>query len=185
MDLLEEKTLHTEKIFSGNVIALQVDDVELPNGEKSKREIVKHPGAVAIIPFSADGEMYLVEQYRKPLEKTIIEIPAGKMELGEDPLVTARRELEEETGFQSDDLTYLTSFYTSPGFADELLHIYVARDLRKMEQPLAQDADEFINLVKVTPDEAEQLIEQQLIHDAKTMYAMQYWKLQLLIEENE
>ncbi|MDT0003490.1 NUDIX hydrolase [Listeria cossartiae subsp. cayugensis] len=185
MDLLEEKTLHTEKIFSGNVIALQVDDVELPNGEKSKREIVKHPGAVAIIPFSADGEMYLVEQYRKPLEKTIIEIPAGKMELGEDPLVTARRELEEETGFQSDDLTYLTSFYTSPGFADELLHIYVARDLRKMEQPLAQDADEFINLVKVTPDEAEQLIEQQLIHDAKTMYAMQYWKMQLLIEENE
>ncbi|MBC1546868.1 NUDIX hydrolase [Listeria sp. FSL L7-1435] len=185
MDSLEEKTLHTEKIFSGNVIALQVDDVELPNGEKSKREIVKHPGAVAIIPFSADGGMYLVEQYRKPLEKTIIEIPAGKMELGEDPLVTARRELEEETGFQSADLTYLTSFYTSPGFANELLHIYVARDLRKMEQPLAQDADEFINLVKVTPDEAEQLIEQQLIHDAKTMYAMQYWKMQLLIEENE
>ncbi|MBC8932748.1 NUDIX hydrolase, partial [Escherichia coli] len=69
-----------------------------------------------------------------------IEIPAGKMEPGEDPLVTARRELEEETGFQSDDLTYLTSFYTSPGFANELLHIYVARDLRKMEQPLAQDA---------------------------------------------
>lgn len=99
--------------------------------------------------------------------------------------MTARRELEEETGFQSDDLTYLTSFYTSPGFANELLHIYVARDLRKMEQPLAQDADEFINLVKVTPEEAEQLIEQQFIHDAKTMYAMQYWKLQLLIEENE
>lgn len=173
------------RFFSGNIIELQVDDVELPNGEKSKREIVKHPGAVAIIPFSEDGGMYLVEQYRKPLEKTIIEIPAGKMEPGEDPLVTARRELEEETGFQSDDLTYLTSFYTSPGFANELLHIYVARDLRKMEQPLAQDADEFINLVKVTPEEAEQLIEQQFIHDAKTMYAMQYWKLQLLIEENE
>ncbi|EOT0345627.1 NUDIX hydrolase [Listeria monocytogenes] len=185
MDSLEEKTLHTEQIFSGNIIELQVDDVELPNGEKSKREIVKHPGAVAIIPFSEDGGMYLVEQYRKPLEKTIIEIPAGKMEPGEDPLVTARRELEEETGFQSDDLTYLTSFYISPGFANELLHIYVARDLRKMEQPLAQDADEFINLVKVTPEEAEQLIEQQFIHDAKTMYAMQYWKLQLLIEENE
>ncbi|EHC6479364.1 NUDIX hydrolase, partial [Listeria monocytogenes] len=98
MDSLEEKTLHTEQIFSGNIIELQVDDVELPNGEKSKREIVKHPGAVAIIPFSEDGGMYLVEQYRKPLEKTIIEIPAGKMESGEDPLVTARRELEEETG---------------------------------------------------------------------------------------
>lgn len=69
MDSLEEKTLHTEKIFSGNIIELQVDDVELPNGEKGKREIVKHPGAVAIIPFSADGRMYLVEQFRKPLEK--------------------------------------------------------------------------------------------------------------------
>ncbi|MBC2026549.1 NUDIX hydrolase [Listeria welshimeri] len=184
MDSLNEKTLHTEKIFSGNIIQLQVDDVELPNGEQSKREIVKHPGAVAIIPFSADGAMYLVEQFRKPLEKTIIEIPAGKIEQGEDPLITAKRELEEETGFQSDDLTYLTSFYTSPGFADELLHIYVAKDLRKIKQPLAQDADEFINLVKVTPEEANQLIEQQLILDAKTMYAMQYWKLQLLIEEN-
>ncbi|ECB9581141.1 NUDIX hydrolase [Listeria monocytogenes] len=185
MDSLEEKTLHTEKIFSGNIIELQVDDVELPNGEKGKREIVKHPGAVAIIPFSADGRMYLVEQFRKPLEKNIIEIPAGKMEPGEDPLVTAKRELEEETGFQSDDLTYLTSFYTSPGFANELLYIYVARDLRKMEHPLAQDADEFINLVKVTMEEAEQLIAQQCIHDAKTMYAIQYWKMQLLIEENE
>ncbi|MBC2260121.1 NUDIX hydrolase [Listeria sp. FSL L7-0091] len=185
MDSLEEKTIHTKKIFNGNIIELQVDDVELPNGEKSKREIVKHPGAVAIIPFSSDGGMYLVEQFRKPLEKTIIEIPAGKMEPGEHHSITARRELEEETGFQSDDLMYLTSFYTSPGFADELLHIYVARDLRKMEQPLAQDADEFINLVKVMPEEAEQLIEQQLIFDAKTMYAMQYWKLQLLIEEKD
>lgn len=185
MDSLEEKTLHTEKIFSGNIIELQVDDVELPNGEKGKREIVKHPGAVAIIPFLADGRMYLVEQFRKPLEKNIIEIPAGKMEPGEDPLVTAKRELEEETGFQSDDLTYLTSFYTSPGFANELLYIYVARDLRKMEHPLAQDEDEFINLVKVTLEEAEQLIAQQCIHDAKTMYAIQYWKMQLLIEENE
>lgn len=121
----------------------------------------------------------------KATRKNIIEIPAGKMEPGEDPLVTAKRELEEETGFQSDDLTYLTSFYTSPGFASELLYIYVARDLRKMEHPLAQDADEFINLVKVTLEEAEQLIAQQCIHDAKTMYAIQYWKMQLLIEENE
>ncbi|MBF2629728.1 NUDIX hydrolase [Listeria seeligeri] len=184
MDSLEEKTLHSEMLFKGNIIELQVDEVELPNGEHSKREIIKHPGAVAIIPFSADGSMYLVEQFRKPLEKTIIEIPAGKMEEGEEPIITAKRELEEETGFQSDDFTYLTSFYTSPGFANELLHIFVARDLRKVEKPLKQDADEFLNLVKVMPDEAEQLMQQQLIHDAKTMYAMEYWKLLLLMEEN-
>ncbi|AHI56480.1 NUDIX domain-containing protein [Listeria ivanovii] len=184
MDSLEEKTLHSETLFKGNIIQLQVDEVELPNGEHSKREIIKHPGAVAIIPFSADGAMYLVEQFRKPLEKTIIEIPAGKMEVGEEPIITAKRELEEETGFQSDNLTYLTSFYTSPGFANELLHIFVARDLHQVEKPLEQDPDEFINLVKVTPAEAEQLIQQQLIHDAKTMYAMAYWKLLLLMEEN-
>ncbi|AIS60365.1 NUDIX domain-containing protein [Listeria ivanovii] len=184
MDSLEEKTLHSETLFKGNIIQLQVDEVELPNGEHSKREIIKHPGAVAIIPFSADGAMYLVEQFRKPLEKTIIEIPAGKIEVEEEPLITAKRELEEETGFQSDDLTYLTSFYTSPGFANELLHIFVARDLHQVEKPLEKDPDEFINLVKVTPAEAEQLIQQQLIHDAKTMYAMEYWKLLLLMEEN-
>ncbi len=82
MDSLEEKTLHTEKIFSGNIIELQVDDVELPNGEKGKREIVKHPGAVAIIPFSADGRMYLVEQFRKPLEKTLSKFQLVKWSQG-------------------------------------------------------------------------------------------------------
>src|SRR5690625_1056115 len=94
MDKFREKTMHTEHIFSGTIIDVQVDDVLLPDGNKSKRELVKHPGAVSIIPMTADGKLVLVEQYRKPLERSIIELPAGKIEDAEAPEVTAIRELE-------------------------------------------------------------------------------------------
>ena len=100
MNKFEEKTIQSKPIFSGKVISLKVDDVTLPNGGVSKREIVNHPGAVAIIAITADKKMVLVEQYRKALERSIIEIPAGKLEPGEAPEVTARRELEEETGLK-------------------------------------------------------------------------------------
>ena len=99
MSRLEEKTLHTEKIFTGKVISLQVEDVELPNGNVSKREIIKHPGAVAILALTDDDKIVMVEQYRKALEKTIIEIPAGKLEHGEDPVTCAKRELETKYPF--------------------------------------------------------------------------------------
>ncbi|MBC2162917.1 NUDIX hydrolase [Listeria booriae] len=177
MDSLEEKTVKRETIFDGKIIKLVVDDVELPNGKLSKREIVKHPGAVAVIAITAENKMLMVEQYRKPLEKTIVEIPAGKIEPNEDPMLTAGRELEEETGFKTDELTHLVSFYTSPGFADELLHIYVAKDLKKQADPLQADEDEFVNIVEVDIDEALQLIEEKVICDAKTVYAVQYWQL--------
>src|SRR3954469_9522828 len=104
MSLLEEKTLSSEKIFSGRIISLQVDEVELPNGNQAKREIIKHPGAVAIIALTDENKVVMVEQYRKALERTIVEIPAGKLEKGEDPKYCARRELEEETGYESNSL---------------------------------------------------------------------------------
>ena len=109
--------------------------MELPDGNKAKRELIKHPGAVAIIPITKEGKLILVEQYRKALERTLIEIPAGKIEPGEAPEVTAVRELEEETGYGAKDFTYLQSFATSPGFADEVIHLYLARDLFKIENP--------------------------------------------------
>ena len=99
MSLLEEKTLSSEKLFSGKVISLQVDEVELPNGKKASREIIRHPGAVAIIAITDENKIVMVEQYRKALERNIVEIPAGKLEKGEEPAVCARRELEEETGY--------------------------------------------------------------------------------------
>src|SRR5690625_1900609 len=98
MDDLTEKTIYTEVIYNGKIITLQVDDVTLPDGKTAKREIVKHPGAVAIIPVTAEQKIVFVEQYRKPLERSLLEIPAGKIEQGENPEVTAIRELEEEIG---------------------------------------------------------------------------------------
>ena len=110
MDNLTEKTIKSEEIFSGRIISLHLQDVELPNGKQSKREIIKHPGAVAIIAVTDENKVVMVEQYRKALERTIVEIPAGKLEKGENPEYCARRELEEETGYECSSLELVTSF---------------------------------------------------------------------------
>ncbi|WP_459499604.1 NUDIX hydrolase [Bacillus sp. C1] len=178
MSNLAERTVATESIFDGKVIKVRIDDVVLPNGEMSKREIVNHPGAVAIIAVTDEGKIVLVEQYRKALEKEIVEIPAGKLEPGEKPEVTALRELEEETGYVCDKMEFITSFYTSPGFADEILYVYKATGLKKKENKAALDEDEFVELMEVSLEEAIELMNNQRIHDAKTMFAVQYLQLQ-------
>ncbi|MBR3120111.1 NUDIX hydrolase [Oceanobacillus profundus] len=174
MKKFEEKTIKSEEIFNGKIISLQVDDVTLPNGKTAKRELVKHPGAVAVIPITKDNKIIFVEQYRKPLEKSLIEIPAGKLDLNENPLAAAVRELEEETGYTTNDLSFVTSFYTSPGFADELVHIYVTDQLVKMENPPKGDDDEFVEVLELTLDEAKEYVVEERIHDAKTNYAILY-----------
>lgn len=178
MKKFEEKTIHSQPIFKGKVISLKVDDVTLPNGETSKREIVNHPGAVAIIAITGEGKLVVVEQYRKALERSIIEIPAGKLEPGELPEVTAVRELEEETGYGCNELTYLQSFATSPGFADEIIHLFIARGLYKLENPAAMDEDEFVELMEITVEEGERMVAQQKIFDAKTAFAILWLKMQ-------
>ncbi|MDC2863583.1 NUDIX hydrolase [Bacillus sp. BP-3] len=177
MSNLEERTVATEPIFDGRVIKVRVDEVVLPNGETSKREIVKHPGAVAIIAITDDEKIVLVEQYRKAMEKELVEIPAGKLEQGEKPEVTAIRELEEETGYICENMELITSFYTSPGFADEIVYVYEATGLKKKEDKADLDEDEFVELMEVSLEEALQLIKEQRIHDAKTMFAIQYLQL--------
>ena len=181
MSSLEEKTLHSEEIFSGKVISLHLQDVKLPNGKQSKREIIKHPGAVAILAITDDNKLVMVEQYRKALERTIVEIPAGKLEKGEEPALCARRELEEETGYECESLELLISFYTSPGFADEIVHLYIARGLKKKEEAASLDEDEFVNVEEITLDEALQYVKEQKIFDAKTAYAVQYLQLQEVV----
>ncbi|AWC33684.1 MULTISPECIES: NUDIX hydrolase [Bacillus cereus group] len=178
MSNLAERTVATEPIFDGKVIKVRVDEVVLPNGEMSKREIVNHPGAVAIIAITDEGKIVLVEQYRKALEKEIVEIPAGKLEPGEKPEVTAVRELEEETGYVCEKMEFVTSFYTSPGFADEILYVYKATRLKRKEDKAALDEDEFVELMEVSLEEAISLMKSQRIHDAKTMFAVQYLQLQ-------
>lgn len=178
MSDLEEKTLKSEEIYSGKVISLYLQDVMLPNGKQSKREIIKHPGAVAILAITKENKIIMVEQFRKALERTIVEIPAGKLEKGEEPALCARRELEEETGYECESLELLTSFYTSPGFADEIVHVYLAKGLSKKENAAALDEDEFVNLEELTLEEALFYIKEQKIFDAKTIYAVQYLQLQ-------
>jgi ADP-ribose pyrophosphatase len=175
MDHLYEKTVTTKQIFKGKVIDLEVKEVELPNGKMSSREIVKHPGAVAVVPMTKEGNIVLVRQYRKALGKTIVEIPAGKLEKGENPLESAARELEEETGYKTKKLDFLLSFYTSPGFADELIYLYFTDELEK--GTVNMDEDEFLDLIEVSLEEAEKMVKDQTIHDAKTAYAILYMRM--------
>ncbi len=178
MDHLKETTIKTEKLFTGRVIDLYLEEVKLPNGKTSTREIVKHPGAVAIIAVTEERKLVLVRQYRKAMEKALVEIPAGKLEKGESPEVTALRELQEETGYTCESLTKVISFYTSPGFADELVHLFIANGLKKDTEVHSLDEDEFVDVLEVTLEEAIQLIEKEEIHDAKTAFAVQFLQLQ-------
>ncbi|AJE53496.1 MULTISPECIES: NUDIX domain-containing protein [Paenibacillus] len=171
---LEEKTVSTQPIFEGKVITVQVDTVELPDGSTGKREIVKHPGAVAVLALH-EGKMLVVDQYRQAMGRCEVEIPAGKLERGEDPLEAAGRELREETGYTAKSLKLLHSFYTSPGFADEIIHLYVAEDLERGE--MEPDEDEFLELFEVTLEEAHTLIREGRISDAKTILAVYAWQL--------
>ncbi|MFD1738780.1 NUDIX domain-containing protein [Bacillus salitolerans] len=184
MKKFEEKTLLSQTLYEGRIINLDLEEVLLPNGNKSKREIVRHPGAVAVIPITVDGKVVMVEQYRKALERAIVEIPAGKLERGEEPELTARRELEEETGYECKQLTHLISFYTSPGFADEIVHLYVAEGLSKKDHKLDLDEDEFVEVLELTVEEALEYIQEQRIFDAKTAYAIQYLQLKRQMDQN-
>lgn len=175
-DQLTEKTISTEPIFNGKIISLQIDTVELPDGTRATREVVRHPGAVAVLAVK-DGRLLLVDQYRQPLGRCELEIPAGKLEKGEDPLEAARRELQEETGYQCGKLTLLHSFYTSPGFADEIIHVYLAEQLTSGEA--APDEDEFLEVVEASFDEVQQYIAEGRIADAKTILAAYIWQLGL------
>lgn len=182
MNKFAEKTIAINEQFTGNIISLEVQDVLLPDGNKAKREIVRHPGAVAIIPVTDNGTILFVNQYRKPLDRSIIEIPAGRIEPNEKPEVTAVRELEEEIGYTTNDLSYVTSFYTSPGFANEMIHLYYTSQLEKLSKPVQGDEDEFIEIVELTLEEAEKYEQDERIIDAKTNYALLYLKFKRMIK---
>ncbi|RNF40544.1 NUDIX domain-containing protein [Planococcus salinus] len=184
MKKFEEKTIHTNRLYEGKIINLKVDDVTLPNGKTSKRELIEHPGAVAIIAITENQKIIMVEQYRKALERSIIEIPAGKLEKGEKPEYTAMRELEEETGYTADHLELVQTFSTSPGFADEIIHVFFAKGLKKSTSEAVLDDDEFVELMEVPIAEAEEMMADNRIFDAKTAFAV-LWAKQRLSIENE
>ncbi len=172
----EERTIRRQSIYKGAIIDVVVDDVQLPDGKEAKREIVQHPGAVGIIALTDEGKIVLVEQFRKPLERAIVEIPAGKIDAGESLETCALRELEEETGYRAHSLKKVQSFATSPGFADEVMHLYFAEQLEKVDDPLQGDEDEFIRLHEWTIDEALKRMDEGKVYDAKTAFALLYVK---------
>ncbi len=165
-----EKTLNISNIYTGKVINLDIETVLLPNNKEAKREIVKHPGAVAILPINDKGEIFFVKQYRKAINMELIEIPAGKLEKNEEPKKCALRELQEEIGYMAGKLTFIGEFYTSPGFANEKIFIYKAEELTPNR--LTADEDEFINIIKYDKYEAVNMVKEGIIKDAKTVLAI-------------
>ena len=167
MSKLKETQKSSEKIFSGKLIDLYFDHVELPNGKSSTREWINHPGAVCIIPILPDGNLCLIRQYRYGPRDEFIEIPAGKLDAGEDPLVCAKRELKEEIGYIAGKFTFLTNIYPAIGFSNEKMWMYLAEDLQLSNQSL--DQDEFLELLPLSLEEAIDLIKQGKITDVKTI----------------
>ena len=167
MSKLKETQKSSEKIFSGKLIDLYFDHVELPNGKSSTREWINHPGAVCIIPILPDGNLCLIRQYRYGPRDEFIEIPAGKLDKGEDPLVCAKRELKEEIGYIAGKFTFLTNIYPAIGFSNEKMWMYLAEDLQLSNQSL--DQDEFLELLPLPLEKAIDLINQGKITDVKTI----------------
>lgn len=164
--MFKEKTLKSNYLFNGKVINLRIDEVQTYSNKTSTREIVEHNGGVGIVAVE-DGNVFLVRQYRRPFDEIIYEIPAGKLEKGEEPLNCAFRELEEETGYKALDLKLMTSIYTSPGFCTERLYIYFCDKMTKTETNF--DEDEYLELIKVPILEAKKMILDGTIKDAKSI----------------
>lgn len=161
----------TRNIYTGKVITLNVDTVQLPNGVTVDLETIRHPGAAAVVPVKDDGTVVLIRQFRHAAGGFIYEIPAGKLASGEDPLHCASRELEEEVGYRASTFELLSSIFTAPGFADEVIHIYKATGLTKGRQHL--DRDEVLDVIELPLSEAITKIEDGTIRDGKTIAGLQ------------
>lgn len=167
-----ERTLASREVYKGRLISLRVDDIEMPNGHRSTREIVEHPGAVAILAFAPDERLVFVRQYRQAAERLTLEIPAGTLGAGEDPYGCAVRELKEETGFAAHTFARVCSFYTAVGFCTELLHLFTASDLEAGDQAFEDDED--IQVLTLSVAEALDAVRDGSIVDAKTVAGV-FW----------
>lgn len=171
---MKEITIKSNTHFKGQVLELKVDEIQTADGSYGMREMVMHPGGVCVLAVDEDNYIYLVSQYRKPFEKDLIEVPAGKLEKGENPDEAVKRELKEETGLEAESWQKLGVFMPSPGFCNELIHIYLATDLHQGEAE--PDEGELLSLIRVSYDEAYKKIFTGEMTDAKTVLALSLYK---------
>jgi ADP-ribose pyrophosphatase len=165
---LREERISGELVYQGKILDLEVDRVRMPSGAEATREVVRHRGAVVLLPMHEDGRIEFVRQYRYPMGEILLELPAGKLDPGEEPMACASRELAEETGWKPVEIHDLGWFYTTPGFTDEVLHAFIATPLEKAPE-VAQDPDEAIDNVAMTVGEALNACKSGDIRDSKTI----------------
>lgn len=173
----EGATIASKRVYSGRIINVDLDTVRFPNGSVGELEMVRHSGASAIIPFltdpaGPDPQLLLIHQYRYAAESFLYEVPAGRLEKGEEPMACARRELLEETGCTAERIEYLFSMYTTPGFTDEKIHVHMASGLTRGEA--RREADEFMEVETLPLSRALEMIERGEIQDAKTALSILY-----------
>ena len=167
---LHEKKLRQVNSYSGIIVDVTLDQAQLADGSRAFREVVHHPGGVTVLPLDEEGFVYCVRQYRYPYGEVLLELPAGKLEKGEDPFECAKRELSEETGFTADDWQSLGAMYTSPGYCSETLHLYLARSLHAGEAHL--DEGEFLAVERIALSELLDMVMANRIRDGKTAMAV-------------
>ncbi|MFQ6103617.1 MAG: NUDIX hydrolase [Candidatus Glassbacteria bacterium] len=160
----------SKDVFIGRIFTVKLDRLKFENGKEVDMEVVRHGGAAAVVPVKEDGRIVLIRQFRYTVDKYIWEVPAGKFDESEDSVTCALREMEEEVGYRAGEIEKLGSILTTPGFSDERIDIYLARDLEKVQRHL--DPDEFIDVVDVPIDEAIDMIENGEIEDSKSIIAL-------------
>ncbi len=173
---LFEKTISTSYLYRGRIICVRQDTVMTHEGETAYREVVEHPGAVAILAIDGQNRVIMVRQHRQPAEAVMLEIPAGKLELHEDPLTCAKREFQEEAAMDADTWNEMLAFYPSPGFCDEKIYIFQAKGLKSAISP-GTDPDENLSVELIPLEETLKMIENGQIIDGKTIIALQQYKL--------
>ena len=168
--IVEEKTISSERIYEGKILNLRKDKVHVRDNKTSYREIVEHNGGVALAAITQEGKMVMVRQYRKAAEKAVLEVPAGKIEKGEDHRLTAERELKEETGYSAEKIEFITSFYSSIGYSTEVIYLYLATGLTPGETDF--DDNEAIEILEYDLPELKKMVFSGEIEDAKTLAAI-------------
>lgn len=176
MDKFYEKTLKSERKYTGKIINVDLVDIELPDGRKTKREVVRHGNAVGILARRPDGKFVFVKQYRKAAEEALIEVIAGGLEAGEDPIEGAKRETAEETGYEVTSIKFLTTIICTPGYCEERIHLYFA-ELSAEPHAQDQDPDENVYPVVLSEAEVEDAIRRGEIFDSKTLSAWACYRL--------